>query len=72
MTREGATAPLCLVVDCGNLSALTDIAFGRFWYFDGYYCSECYTALSNGEHREIDPSRLHVRPVRERPPPNEG
>jgi len=57
---DDPTAPLCLVVGCGTLSALTDRATGRFFTFEGYYCSECYTALSNGEHREIDVSRLTV------------
>lgn len=68
MNGERATAPLCLVVNCNNLSALTDVTRGRFWRIDGHYCSDCYMALSNGEYREIDPSRLQIRPVRERQP----
>jgi hypothetical protein len=57
------TAPKCIVVGCDGVAALTETAKGRFWHFESYYCSDCYTALQDGQERQIDRSRLILRPV---------
>jgi hypothetical protein len=65
MLSETPTAPICFVVGCDKLSALTDVARGRFWVIEAHYCAECYTALANGEERKIDQTRLALRPLGE-------
>jgi hypothetical protein len=54
------TAPMCIVIGCERLSALTDVTRGQFWSYHAHYCSDCYTGLLRGERQDIDPARLVV------------
>ena len=54
------TAPDCIAVGCTSISALKDVATGRFFTISACLCAGCYEKARAGEHIEIDVSRLIV------------
>lgn len=55
-----STAPACIVIDCDELSALTDVAEGKLWSYHAHYCAACYQRLLDGADLRIDPARLEL------------
>jgi hypothetical protein len=65
--RKASTAPVCVVIGCERLSALTDTAVGKLYRFLSYYCAECYEQIADGKLLEIDFARLEMLPAAEEP-----
>ena len=58
--QDEPTAPVCIVKDCNDLSALSSKATGQFFAFTTYYCASCYEKLYRGEDVQIDACRIIV------------
>lgn len=55
-----ATAPVCIVVGCEELSALSSTARCQFFTLTTYYCASCYQRLLDGEDLQIEAGRIIV------------
>jgi hypothetical protein len=58
------TAPVCIVLGCPNLSALSSTAEDKFWRFTTFYCGTCYEKLLAGDDLVIEESRIILERVR--------
>jgi hypothetical protein len=56
-------APDCIAEGCDNVSALKDIASGKFFTITSYFCSSCYQKLQAGGDVRLDAARLLVEPT---------
>ena len=61
------TAPICIVIDCEELSALASSARDQFFSFTTYFCGVHYEQLLAGDDLLIDASRIIIERVGESP-----